>query len=151
MQRRIWKSSIGNLSRWPPMSWHPHILSPLSLSSDLEVLPSSVVSVAGLNKGEEENDGRPPGPSCGGPSYWILGFDHLVHTKNEKHSAMLRIYKSEKGISFCKQLEKEKRWAPWKDYTKALTSSTIAYITWNCLCSMWSCCKFNSSIHCKGS
>ena len=135
LQRRIWKRSIGNLSRWPPMSWRPHILSPLSSSSDLEVLPSSVVSVPGLNKGEEENIGRPPGPSWGGPSCWILGFDHLVHTKNEKHSAMLCIYKSENCISCCEKFDKEKIWASWKDYTKALPS-TGAYIPWNCLCRM---------------
>ena len=88
MHRRIWKRSIGNLSRWPPMSWRPQMPSPLSSSSDLDVLPSSTPSGVALNSVWGLYIGKPPGPNWGG-SWWIIEFDHLVQTRNEKHSAIL--------------------------------------------------------------
>jgi len=90
MQSNTWKTIIGNLSRWPPRSWRPQRPSPLSSSSIADVLPSCVLSDVALSSGTDANMGNlPPGPSWGSPSCWMVGLDHLVHTKKEKHSAML--------------------------------------------------------------
>lgn len=82
MQRRTWNTTIGTFMKWPPMSCRLHILACRWSPSEETIKPlfksrylTVVVVVEELGSLE---------------LLWMTGFDHFVHTRNAKHSAILQ-------------------------------------------------------------
>lgn len=80
IQSRIWNAMIGIFVMWPPISCSPHILSSdISSGGTTRPLFQSIYLI----------DVDDEVASRDSESLWIAGLDHLVHTRNAKHSAIL--------------------------------------------------------------